>query len=287
MREPSVAGQFYESDFNALNKQIEECFKSKFGPGDLPVKRSDKKISAVIVPHAGYQFSGACAAWAYKEIAESHFPRTFVLLGPNHFGFGSGLSIEDWKTPFGIVKTDKDLIRSIKERSNLKITEQHHITEHSLEVQLPFLQFSNRDFVHQIRIVPITLSRDIDFNYLGKQLFELVKSKDVVIVVSSDFTHYGTHYGYLPFTSDVPERITKLDKDAIDLIMNFDTEGFKNYVNRTGITICGYMGILVFLAMMNLVENKPSTHLLMHYTSGDVIGDYKNSVSYASIVFKV
>ena len=114
VREPSVSGQFYESSFDSLNKQIENCFHDKRGPGDLPVeKRSDQRISAVIVPHAGYMFSGACAAWAHKEIAESNFPDAFILLGPNHFGTGSGLSIGDWRTPLGLVKTHKDLIRVI------------------------------------------------------------------------------------------------------------------------------------------------------------------------------
>jgi AmmeMemoRadiSam system protein B len=286
MREPAVAGQFYESDFDSLNKQIEACFNSERGPGALPIKRTDKEIKAVIVPHAGYQFSGACAAWAYKEIAESQFPKAFVLLGPNHFGFGSGLSIEDWKTPFGVVKTDKDMVRGLKDNTQLKIAEQHHITEHSLEVQVPFLQFSNKDNIQFIKLVPMVFGRDIDFEVIGKELFDFFKNKDVVFIISTDFTHYGSHYGYLPFTSDVPDRLNKLDKGATDLIMEFNTRGFKDYVNKTGITICGYMAILVFLAMMEHNENKPKPHLLMHYTSGDVVGDYRNSVSYASIVFK-
>ena len=289
VREPSVSGQFYESSFGALNKQIENCFHDKRGPGDLPIeKRSEQKISAVIVPHAGYLFSGACAAWSYKEIAESKFPDAFLLLGPNHFGTGSGLSIGDWRTPLGLVKTHKDLIRGIKENTDLNIAEHNHITEHSLEVQLPFLQFSNKDLIHNLRIVPITFGHDINFQEVGKQLHEYLKKvkKDIVIVVSTDFTHYGPSYRYVPFSSDIPERISKLDKGAIDLIMHFDTGGFKDYVNKTGITICGFMPILVFLEMMEQTEKKPKPHLLMHYTSGDVLGDYKNSVSYVSMVFK-
>ena len=289
VREPCVSGQFYADSFDALNKQIEECFYDKKGPGDLPIeKRSKKKVSAVIVPHAGYMFSGACAAWAYKEIAESKFPDAFLLLGTNHFGSGSGLSIGDWKTPLGIVKTDKDLVRGIKENTDLDITEHNHITEHSLEVQLPFLQFANKDMMHNLRIIPIAIGKDLGYELIAKQLHEyLIKTKkDITIIVSSDFTHYGPSYRYVPFTSDIPKRLAKLDKDAIDLIKKYDALAFKNYVNKTRITICGFMPILLFLEMMKLREEKPKPHLLMYYTSGDVLHDYKNSVSYVSMVFK-
>jgi len=289
VREPSVSGQFYESSFGALNKQIENCFHDKKGPGDLPIeKRSEQKVSAVIVPHAGYLFSGACAAWSYKEIAESKFPDAFLLLGPNHFGTGSGLSIGDWRTPLGLVKTHKDLIRGIKENTDLNITEHNHITEHSLEVQLPFLQFANKDMMPNLRIIPVTIGKNHDYEVLAKQLHEyLTKTKkNINIIVSTDFTHYGPSYSYVPFTSDIPERISSLDKGAIELITRYDAPGFKDYVNKTGITICGFMPILVFLEMMKLREEKPKPHLLMHYTSGDVLGEYKNSVSYVSMVFK-
>jgi len=289
VREPCVAGQFYENSFDSLNKQIENCFYDKRGPGDLPIeKRSDKKISAILVPHAGYMFSGACAAWAYKEIAESKFPDAFLLLGPNHYGSGSGLSIGDWKTPLGLVKTHKDLVRGIKENTDLEIAEHNHITEHSLEVQLPFLQFSNKDTLPNIRIVPIVIGKEHEYEKIAKQLHNyLIKTnKTIITIVSTDFTHYGPNYRYVPFSSDIPKRLAKLDKDAIEIIKKYDAPKFKEYVNRTGITICGFMPILVFLEMMQLKEKKPRSHLLMYYTSGDVLNDYKNSVSYVSMVFK-
>ncbi len=288
-REPAVCGQFYEGSFEKLNKQIEECYFSKYGPGDLPVKRSEKKkVTGIISPHAGYVFSGPCAAWAHKEIAESKFPNTFILLGPNHFGYGSGMSIEDWTTPFGIVKTDKELILSIKESTELKIAEESHLTEHSLEVQLPFLQYSNKDKIADIRIVPIVIGRDFEYDGLAKSLFSAIKktNKQVSFIISSDFTHYGRNYHFVPFSSDVPNRISELDKGAIDLILKYDVNGFREYLNKTGITICGYMPILLFLSMTKYMKEVPKAELLMHYTSGDILGDYKNSVSYAGIVFR-
>jgi MEMO1 family protein len=289
VRETAVAGQFYESEFMRLDKQILECYNSKLGPGDLPIKRVDKKIvKAIISPHAGYQFSGPCAAWAHKEIAESKFPNDFILLGPNHYNEVSALSAEDWKTPFGIIRTDKELIRQIKEATGIPINEEAHSHEHSLEVQVPMLQFSNKDRVQDIRIVPIVIGSDIDFDDFAKKLhFVLSKQKrDFTFVISSDFTHYGRNYHYVPFSTDIKERLITLDKGAIDLIMKFDTEGFRNYVNETGITICGFLPILVYLAMLDREDQKPKPELLMHYTSGDVLNDFKNSVSYVSVVFR-
>jgi MEMO1 family protein len=287
-RKTVVAGEFYEGNFETLNKQIEECFYSKKGPGDLPAKRTDKKIKAIIAPHAGYFFSGACAAWSYMEIAESKFPDAFLILGPNHYGIGSGVSIEDWETPLGIVRTHKELIKGIVQNTDLKIKEENHVSEHSIEVQLPLLQFANKDRMQDIRIIPVAIGQDLEFEKIGKQLYDFFKktNKEIVIIISSDFTHYGRNYHYVPFSTDIPERITALDKGAIDLLMNLDTKGFRDYINNTGITICGYMPILVFLAMMDNSEIKPRANLLMHYTSGDLLGDYKNSVSYVSMSFR-
>lgn len=288
-RQPFVAGQFYEKEFDLLNKEIEACFYSKFGPGDLPVKRSGTKtLKAVISPHAGYSFSGACAAWAYKEIAESRFPRTFIIIGPSHYGLESGMSSQEWNTPFGVVKPDSDLIKTIQEETTLRLNELIHKEEHSIEVQLPFLQFVNKDRIADIRIVPIALGRDFEYKDLAAELNKaIIKSRrDVVLIISSDFTHFGRNYHYVPFTTDIPNKIMELDKGAVKLIMDFDSDGFRDYLNKTGITICGYMPILVFMEMMKLNETKPKAELLIHYTSGDVMEDYKNSVSYVSMVFR-
>lgn len=292
IRKPVVSGQFYEGNFNDLNKQIEACFYSNKGPGDLPVKRRLKKIIGVISPHAGYFFSGPCAAWSYMEIAESEFPDSYILLGPNHYGYESGMSSRDWQTPLGIVETDKEIIKEIEKNSILKVNEQCHEFEHSIEVQLPFLQFASRDNLKELKIVPISIGQDIDFNEVGKQLYEIVNklNKKVVFIVSSDFTHYGRNYHYLPFTTDVKKRIYELDNNAIELIKKIDLNGFKDYLNKTGITICGYMPILVFLKILDEMKNKENkeikSEMLMHYTSGDVLGDFKNSVSYVSMVFR-
>src|SRR3989344_9393580 len=100
IRKPIVSGQFYESNFNELDKQIRECFNSEFGPGDLPLRRKDKEIVGVVSPHAGYVYSGPAAAWCFKEVAEAKMPDLFILFGLSHSGYGSCLSLYDWETPF-------------------------------------------------------------------------------------------------------------------------------------------------------------------------------------------
>jgi len=283
VRQPTAIG-FYEGNFDALEKQIKSCFNHKLGPGALPIKKRDKKTKAVIVPHAGYLYSGPCAAWAYKEIAESEFPDLFIIIGPTHSGFSSSISIEDWKTPFGIVKTDKDFASKLKENSDLEINEGAHANEHSIEVQLPFLQFVNKDKMQNLKILPIVLTNDLDYKKLASDIKKTIKEtkKEVTFIISSDFTHYGSNYGYLPFTLDVKKRLEEMDKQAFSYITRLETEKFTEFINKTGATICGYMAILL---LMEILEEEKG-EVLLYYTSGDLTGDYKSSVSYASIVFR-
>ena len=158
MREPVVAGMFYPGGFEDLDKALRDCFTGEKGPLTLPCKRKDN-IKAIISPHAGYSYSGQCAAWAYKEIGEAQFPDIFIILGPNHTGIGANIavSLEDWKTPLGIVKNHVQFSRELLENPLFQHNESAHAQEHSIEVQLPFLQFSNKDHLHDIHFVPIAI----------------------------------------------------------------------------------------------------------------------------------
>jgi AmmeMemoRadiSam system protein B len=198
------------------------------------------------VPHAGYQYSGACAAWAYKEIAEAKLPDLFVIIGPNHHGNVSCLSLEDWKTPFGFVKVDRNFAEVLIKNSGIKVDESFQAMEHSVEVQLPFLQYATKDIMTEVRILPVLLSNDIDYKKFAKDFKKTLKDtkKEVVFIISSDFTHYGSNYRYVPFSTDVEKRLKELDKGAIDIIKRLDGEAFAEYLNKTGITICGFMSIL-------------------------------------------
>ncbi len=284
-RKPVVAGQFYPETFEELDKEINLCFTSKFGPGDIPLKKKDKEVLGVIAPHAGYQFSGPCAAWAYKEIAESRLSDVYILLGLSHQGFRSCISMQDWETPLGIVKVEKEFGELVKKHTGLKVNEEIHSEEHSIEVQVPFLQFARKDYLDRLRILPIIVSDDINPAEMGEAIAKAVKAsgKKVTLIASSDFTHFGLNYRYFPFRDNVKENMYKLDKGAIDNIIKLDSSSFMEYIDETGATICGRVPIAVLIeACKELGAEKGK--LLHYYTSGDVIGDYANAVGYGAIL---
>jgi AmmeMemoRadiSam system protein B len=284
VRKPIVAGQFYPGNFEELDKEINESFTSKFGPGDLPLKTKEKEILGIIAPHAGYQFSGPGAAWAYKEIAESKLADVYIMLGLSHQGQRSCISLEDWETPFGVVKVDKEFGEQIKKNTGLKEEEEVHAQEHSIEVQLPFLQFARRDYLDKLRILPIIVSDDVDYQKLAKDIVKTIKEsgKKVCIIASSDFTHFGLNYGFFPFHKDAKENMYKLDNGAIEHILKLNSYKFLDYVKETGATICGRNPIAVIIDICKELGAKKAK-LLHYYTSGDVVGDYGNAVGYAAI----
>jgi AmmeMemoRadiSam system protein B len=277
MRLPVVAGQFYDDD--GLVEQIKRCFLHPLGPGSLPSARKSGILSAAICPHAGYVFSGPCASWAYKAVAEAGLPDVFIMLGASHSGRTSCFSSDDWAVPNGTVKNDKELTLLLSDKLGIPVDERPHANEHSIEVQLPFLQFA----VKSPKIVPLMVSHDLDPIELGKNLKKaLVHSrKKYVVIASSDFTHYGVNYGYMPFRDDKKGNLYRLDKSAIDFILQKKTGRFLDFVDDTHATICGSLPVAVLLEAIDFEKSE----LLKYYTSGDLTGDYSSAVGYASIVF--
>ncbi len=270
MRIDTFAGLFYEKNINSLNKQIEECFKDKRGPGNFPSKRS-KKIFAVISPHAGYIYSGAAMAHAYRAVAEAEFADTYVIVGTDHTGIGNSVCLDDFETPFGIVKVDKDYCKQLLENG---FNQDKMIHEHSIEVQLPFLQFVSKDNLRNLRIVPAVVNSLVRFPETDKK---------VIFISSSDFTHYGINYGYTPFLFNKKEQMYDLDNKAISFIKSLNAKGLLEYINKTGANICGYNSLASVVSYCKEHGAKKAT-LLKYYTSGDVVNNYMNAVGYASMV---
>ncbi|MBR9698945.1 AmmeMemoRadiSam system protein B [Candidatus Woesearchaeota archaeon] len=277
-RHPAVSGQFYESSPKKLQEQIKSCFLSRFGPGSLPERKDREHPIGIISPHAGYMYCGACQAHGFKELAESRLPETFLILGLSHGGYPTCVSLEDWETPLGKVQNDTELQKSIMDDLSIPVDEAAHAAEHSLEVQVPFLQFIAKN---NIKIAPLIVSPDLDFKKIAQALHKVIK-KDVVIITSSDFTHYGLNYGYSPFSENIKENMYKLDQGALDFIRKLDAAGFLQYTVETGATICGKYPIAVFLEFAKLRGAKKA-ELLKYYTSGDVVEDYSSAVGYASV----
>ncbi|HID24910.1 MAG TPA: AmmeMemoRadiSam system protein B, partial [Thermoplasmata archaeon] len=144
IRKPVVAGQFYSASSNPLKTEIEECFLDARGPGKLPeIRKKEGSLKGVVVPHAGYMYSGAIAAHSYLAVAENGFADTFVLIGPNHTGMGSGVSLfpnGEWETPFGKLPVEEAIV-DLLAGGIIDLDENAHRYEHSIEVQLPFLQY--------------------------------------------------------------------------------------------------------------------------------------------------
>lgn len=267
VREPVVAGQFYPGSKDRLEKNIEGCFLHGLGPGKLPQREGDsRKIKGLVVPHAGYVYSGPVAAHSYKALYEDGFPETIVLIGPNHHGFGPGAAMEDddFKTPLGVVPVDKDIVNSL-EGDILKINSTAHSGEHSLEVQLPFLQFLSNDF----KIVPITLldqsqTTAVD---IGNKLSEVLGDRDCVVIASTDFSHYVAR--------DTAE---KLDKMVIEHILKYDIEGMYRTIQENDISMCGYGAVAAMLKGVN----GDKAELLKYATSGD-ISNTREVVGYGAL----
>jgi AmmeMemoRadiSam system protein B len=274
-----LAGQWYAGDARSLRHQVDELLQAA-GP---PATRGP--LVGVVVPHAGYIYSGRAAAAAYTCLRAAPYRRA-VILAPSHFAAFRGVAVLDvdcFATPLGLVGVDRDGVAALLGRPLFHDDPEPYREEHSLEIQLPLLQ----SVLPEIRIVPGLLG-DLtvdDQRAVAGTLQQLVDD-ETIVVVSSDFVHYGRRFGYLPFPPDGPEsvrtRLRHLDMGAIALVCAGDVAGFRTYVADTGATICGRTPVSVFLTM-----HAPRTagQLLTYYTSLDVTGDYEHCVSYASIAF--
>ena len=278
IRKPAVAGLFYELDPDSLRKQIEWCFKHRLGPGNIPVMGSKRDIKGVIAPHAGYIYSGPVAAHTYHEIAEDGFPETFIILCPNHTGMGSGVSAMkegSWETPLGLADIDAEFADlMIKNARIIDSNADAHIKEHSAEVQLPFLQYLNPDF----KFVPVTMwMQDIETSTeIGNSIYKTASElgRDVVVIASTDFTHYQ------------PQNVAQTqDMKVIDAIKAMDENLMINRVAQLNVTMCGY-GPVAATMVATKKMGATNCEILKYATSGDATGDKSSVVAYASAVFR-
>jgi AmmeMemoRadiSam system protein B len=281
MRAPVVAGRFYPGSSDSLKKEIEHSFMHEFGPGKLPEFGSTRKIKGLVVPHAGYVYSGPIAALSYHALVKDGFPETFIIIGPNHTGMGKevALTTEDFETPLGEVPVDTDLAEKLTQ-GILKNSKQAHKAEHSIEVQLPFLQYFKKDF----KFVPITM-RNQSFKAakeLGDIIGKVSSDRDVVVIASSDFTHCGFMYGqFIPPAKTAGEYAKQQDDKAIKPILDLNPQGLVNTVKKQEITMCGY-GCVASMMYAAMEKGAGSAELLGYSTSFD-IEPSENAVGYGSI----
>ena len=266
IRNPIVSGQFYPAETTSLRSLIQSMVEPQ-------VQKTE--AVGVIVPHAGYSYSGAVAGAVFSRI---DFTDTFIIIGPNHTGHGVPYSIETegtWITPLGRVEIDSELGTRLFESSEyLKVDTLAHQFEHSIEVQLPFLQY----FKPAVKIVPIILSIGSTNIYqnIGKEIARTLKAmnKKAVIIASSDMTHYEPR-----------ESARQKDNQAIQSILNLDDTELARRVKGLDITMCGFAPVMTLLSAAKALGTS-GAELVRYQTSGDVTGDNSSVVGYAGVVFK-
>jgi len=278
VRRPCQAGAFYEGTSDALRRQIENCFKDELGPRKLPevAKNAPRKVIGLICPHAGYMFSGPIAAHAYYELAVDGKPDVIVIAGPNHTGYGSGLALMNegvWRTPLGDVEIDRETANQIVHESRIvDIDDSAHSHEHSIEVQLPFLQYL---YGSEFKIVPICfLMQDLSSaREVGEAVAEVLLDKKAVIIASSDMTHY-----------EPQESAERKDKKVLEAIEAMDEVRFQSVIEAYNVSACGHGPIAALITAAKILGGREAK-LLCYKTSGDVIGDRSSVVGYAAMCF--
>ncbi len=267
----SLAGRWYANDFRVLRRQ----FKGFIDKAKLP--KLDGNVMALLLPHAGYRWSGPTAAYGIKAIQGKKYSRVIVI-GPSHsLGLYNHASIPDithLETPLGRVPLDIEAIKKLRENSCFMNIPRAHSYEHSVQIEVPLLQYALKDF----NLVPVVIGQvnESGCKRIAQALLSVIDDQTLV-VISSDFTHYGRRFHYAPFKKDISGNIRKLDMGAFKQIENHNLTGFLNYVDKTKATICGRSSIGVLLAMMPV---SAKVKLLKYSTSEPNMDNSKSSVSY-------
>jgi AmmeMemoRadiSam system protein B len=263
-RKPAVAGYFYPGQEEALSEMIR---------GMTEPEKKRKKAISVVSPHAGFVYSGPVAGALFSAVT---LPDVYVILGPSHRGMSSRFAVMNegiWETPLGDVPLDSQLASLIMSHSSLVVEDERaHSEEHSLEVQLPFIQYFKKD----ISIVPICLSYDVSYEELeelGKAVSQgiLDFGKDVLIVASTDMSHYVSQ-----------KTAERKDFLAIDKVLKLDPKGLYDTVLREDISMCGFQPTTSALIASKELGAKKA-ELIKYQTSGDASGDYSQVVGYAGL----
>jgi AmmeMemoRadiSam system protein B len=262
-RRAAVAGQFYPADKEFLKQELKKM---------VTVAPNRRKVSGLLAPHAGYVYSGACAGQGYGRVV---LPETVIVLGVNHRGHGAPFALDGntiWETPLGNVEVNAELRSRLLGISKLfALDNQAGAAEHSLEVQVPFIQYTSPGS----RILPITIAahRLADLLAAGHAIAELIKENDnVMMVASSDMSHY------IP-AADARE----LDFKAIERLLQLDAQGLYRVVQENRISMCGVAPAVIMLAAAR--ETGANQAELVCYThSGEVSGDFAEVVGYASLI---
>jgi AmmeMemoRadiSam system protein B/AmmeMemoRadiSam system protein A len=280
VRPAALAGSWYPGDPQTLRAKVDTLLDATEMPPDL----APEKIVALVVPHAGMVYSGATAASAFRLVKGQSYDRV-VVLAPSHRVPFSGLavpSVDAFETPLGRIPLDKPAISLLLQSDLVKVVPGVHAAEHSIEMELPFLQ---RALAPGWKLVPVLVGRMEKADYaVAAEVMRSLTQNHTLVVASSDFTHFGDSYGYKPFPVDhqTPERLRDLDMGLFVRMKAFDTDAMLAYKERTGITACGFGPIMV---LTQLLKGQAEPRLISYTTSGRLTGDFRRSVSYLAVAY--
>jgi len=281
VRPAALAGSWYPGDPETLKAEVDALLDATEMPKDL----APDKIAALVVPHAGMVYSGATAASAFRLVKGQSYDRV-VVLAPSHRVPFAGLAVppvDAFDTPLGRIPLDKPAISLLLQSDLVKVVPGAHAhDEHSIETELPFLQ---RALAPGWKLVPVLVGRMGKGDYeTAAALMRSLTQNHTLVVVSSDFTHFGDSYGYKPFPVDqkTPERLHDLDMGLFDRMKAFDADAMLAYKAKTGITACGFGPIMV---LTHLLKGRAEPRLISYTTSGRLTGDFERSVSYLAVAY--
>ncbi len=280
VRNPAVAGTFYPSGAAELSAAVDASYTHRLGPGALPsVGGTFKGLKACVCPHAGYAYSGPVAAHSYLDVSRMARPALVVILGPNHYGLGAGVASYGqgvWETPLGRVEVDAAATAELEGLSGVvEVDREAHRREHSIEVQLPFLQRLYGRFT--LLPVSLALQDKSTARSLGKALAEMLRpaadgETDAVLVASSDLTHY-----------EPASRARDKDLALLRHVEALDVDSFYSTLGRMEITACGYGAIASVMEACRIMGMRGRVNA--YHNSGEVTGDYEAVVGYPSVSF--
>jgi len=266
VRTPAVSGMFYPDSPEELRTMVDDLLS------EADEKRIEGELIALVAPHAGYMYSGPVAAYAYKVLEGLKFD-TVILVGPSHFALFDGISVYKqgyYQTPLGSIGINSTLAeRLIESDAKISFRPSAHIREHSLEVQLPFLQRTLEDF----QIVPVLMGDQSEelCEILSKALVETIGDERVLLIASTDLSHYHSY-----------EEAEELDKIALDSIEKLDPEALNDDIKATRCELCGAGPVIaVISAAKELGADR--AEILRYANSGDVTGEKGLVVGYGAV----
>lgn len=274
VRPPAVSGTFYERDPARLRRQIEWCFDHPKGPARRPRPWGSRRVIGLVVPHAGLMFSGPVAACAYLRMAEGRRPGVVIIVGPDHWGRGPAIALSPhprWQTPLGEVPTVHEVVAVLRGR-RIAVDGRGHGGEHSVEVQLPFVQFLGYDGP----VVPIVMAEQdaATAGDLAEALADALGSVDGLLIASTDLSHYVPH-----------EQAVEIDRQVIEAVVGRDPGRLLDLAAHRRLTMCGVGPAAAVLGAAGRL-GADRVDVLRYATSAETGGDYDSVVGYAAVALE-